>query len=494
MRKRSDCARSAAEFAAAAWAGFQRLTSMLRNRFGACCVVITRSLVVCSLALLNTPAGQAQTPAVSGAPISQSDLIWINAGFFVAPLAPCDLPSRLSLKSGDEVDEIAEVARATSRAALWNTLREAVLGAAGAMKAGLSELDTAELGVQLKWDITRSEVLPKWIARIELANDAILKFECTTDEAALAQRRAWVRCRATAGHNRGGLAEDAPAAMDADLWLQKQVEDHEACVAWLKPLFENAADCPEEWAVMRSEFARTTSAFRSDLSRRSFAATTRKARERRDLDDEALRNALAASEASSRRWRQHNDQYLTQIESFALQANRVADAALIRCKFLHAENSLLFGERAIYAESLVAAAKYASAQDPARKDEFAAALLSVLREYARASAEAAQAIVTAERRSRVWRAGSRSADETILDVLARAQRAGEAREQLMKRQLLAVLQWLPEESDLEFGTTLRTLQAPENLGSMGEWRLIVDMSKLMMRRNPRDTPDAPEKP
>ena len=118
----------------------------------------------------------------------------------------------------------------------------------------------------------------------------------------------------------------------------------------------------------------------------------------------------------------------------------------------------------------------------------------MLREYARASAEAAQAIVTAERRSRVWRAGSRSADETILDVLARAQRAGEAREQLMKRQLLAVLQWLPEESDLEFGTTLRTLQAPENLGSMGEWRLIVDMSKLMMRRNPRDTPDAPEKP
>ena len=405
---------------------------------------------------------------------------FIGVGAYVAPLEPCDLPSRPSALTTRADDEILLAERAATLAALWCNLRDLVSDAAKVMRARVQELSSGGFGAQSSWDIARSEVLPQWIVKIEAANDAILLSECSGDEADVARRRAWVRCNRSEAQKPGRALSLPAVAMDADLWLEQRWREHEACVAWLAPLFDKAVNCPEEWSLVRSEYAKSTVALRTEIARSRLKATGRQTDNAVDLDDPRVRTTVTNSEARFVRWRQHNGRYLCRIDELAQQAGRVADGLLIRSMFLHAENPQIFGASAVHAETLAAAALHASALKPERAAEVAEALASELKEYLRVTAEVAESILKFDRRYRVWQAASMPFDEDLRRAVERSQRQAEAREQLMARQIVVALQWLTDDAECEIALKLRALATSAEIDSWACWRLVLDLARLSL--------------
>ncbi len=401
-------------------------------------------------------------------------------------------PTPATVQPGDEV---AAAARVEAIAASWRVLREAVQHAGSAMEMRVWELLRSDVGVQPSWDIARSEVLPKWIPRIEAANDAILLLTCTDAEAAPARRRSWVRCRASAGLNQGRLTEDAPAALDADLWVEDRWRAGDTRVAWLAPLFEVGAKQPGQWQHLRSDFGDAALALRTEQALSRLAATKRQANKADDnaddkaddLNDERVRAAMKDSERRLTRWREHNARYLIQLCAPAVEAGHAVDALVLQCMFVHAENPALFGESSAHADALVAAKLFAAASHPAREEELAFALLTALDEYRRSTEAIADSILASDRRFRSWLAGAKVFDQEVLDAVERSQRMGEAREQLMVRQRQLALQWLVDDPQCEIAVNLRELEASAEMDSWAVWRFVLHHADGWLR-SPLDQP------
>ena len=411
----------------------------------------------------------------------------IGSGLYIAPLDPSDLPPRASTPPNGEADEVDLAARAAASTARWTKLRVLVQDAGAATDARIKELRAAGVGVQSCWDIARSEILPPWINKINAVGDEILAIECTSAEADVARRRAWVRCRAKGGFNQGRLSEDAPSAIDADLWLEERWTARDPCVAWLQPMFDAAPDCAEEWKHFRHEHGIATIALRAESARARFLACTRNARRANVFDDAVRRSTMLAAEARLTRWRAHNARYIAQVCLYTEQVGHRVDALAIQCAFLHAENPRLFGERSDHATALLAAAKLATNRHPDRADELSEALVFELREYLRVSAVAVDSMLKSTRRFQTWLAGSQVLDEPLLHAVASSQRLGETRERLMARQCQTALQWLVDDPECEVAVKLKSLEASAESESWDQWRLLLDFAEGCLR-TPRVKP------
>lgn len=450
------------------------------------------------MACLCLALGAFVTPHASATCPQVDPEIWIGSGSYVAPidgadLESCDPPVQQTSLRRDEHTTAARLARLTrleARKASLKVIDALVEECAERIQARASELHRDGVKGQRGVDIARAEILPEFVARIATANAKVLELECTPEQASLAKRRAWNRCKAAIG--RPGLPRpgDAPSAMDADLWMAEFVRDGPPWVEWLLPMFDEdrattdgvdgGSERPEAWLAVRREFATATVELRELLAQQGLAAVRRGAP---TGGEDAWRAALARGDARFLRWRAHNVRYIATLEGFALERGRPRDAALIRCAYLHAENLQVIGAQPTHAMALADAADAAIERDPARAEYLRSTLLEMLQEYARSTDAMVLAVVRAHRA-----ANSRSIYElrTVpppLDELERAFRLCEARERLMERQLDAAISWGEPDPQSSSALWLRRLRNSLEADSWNGWRLLLDFTEALATRD-----------